>query len=183
MLFWHIEHVYLVNPIVAATWNMYRFTADENSGKTYFIDTSKIYEELSDDWKDFLQKCIANSGDKIMADSNDPAIKQYQEYSVVKNHWITGKKVIRIHLNRSESELNKLSKYDNRIPSKEEQEKFFEISKYINNRIIVDMAGLMFHKWQQGDLLIPDMFKLAHAVTGGFDPADREFCGKWGMQG
>ncbi len=182
MLFWHIEHVYLVNPIVAATWNMYRFVADENSGKTYFIDTSKIYEELSDDWKDFLQKCIANSGDKIIADDDDPVINECKEYSVVKDHWITGKKVIRIHLNRNEFELNKLSKYDNRVPSREEEEKFFEISKYINNRIIVDMAGLMFHKWQQGDLLIPDMFKLAHAVTGGFDPEDREFCGKWGMQ-
>jgi hypothetical protein len=40
----------------------------------------------------------------------------------------------------------------------------------------------MVHRWQQGDLIIPDMFKLAHAVTGGFKSEDREFRGIWAYQ-
>lgn len=184
LVFWHIEHVYLPNPISVATWNMYKFDADENTGKTYFIDTSKLYEELSEDWQNFLQKCTAKSENigQSERDKDDPEMKKSEEYTVVKDHWITNKKVIRIHFNRNEDRLNKLGKFDGRAPSKEEEEKFFEISKYINKKVTIDMENLMFHKWKKGDLVIPDLFKLAHAVTGGFDPKDREFCGKWGVQ-
>ena len=31
-------------------------------------------------------------------------------------------------------------------------------------------------------LVIPDLFKLAHAVTGGFKSEDREFRGIWGYK-
>lgn len=35
----------------------------------------------------------------------------------------------------------------------------------------------MVHQWQKGDLLIPDLFKLAHAVTGGFVQNQRQLDG------
>jgi alpha-ketoglutarate-dependent taurine dioxygenase len=183
MLSWHIEHVHHANPICGATWNMYKFTADENSGKTYFIDTSKIYDLLPEEWKNFLKKCKAQSSLKsMMTDSKDPQNKQISEYDVIKKHWITDKEIIRINFPNNIKNLHKLIKYNNDVPTLEQSQKFLEISAYITKQVWENKDLIMFHKWKQGDLLIPDMFKLAHAVTGGFSPEDREFRGMWGLQ-
>ena len=38
------------------------------------------------------------------------------------------------------------------------------------------------HKWKQGDLVIPDMFVMYHALTGGFSSDEREFVGIWSLR-
>ena len=45
-----------------------------------------------------------------------------------------------------------------------------------------DESIRIVHDWKQGDLVLMDAFKLAHAVTGGFKPEDREFTGIWGYR-
>lgn len=180
MLGWHIEHVYGANPICAATWNMYKFNSNENNGKTYFIDTSKIYKDLSEDWQEFLDECTAISLNS--SDADTVKLDNYNEYNVIQKHWITGDSVIRIPFRKGINYLDMLSKYKQESPTLKQKEKFFEICTYINNKIWNDKSVVLFHKWRRGDLLIPDMFKLAHAVTGGFNPTDREFSGKWGYQ-
>ena len=182
MLNWHIEHVHHENPISAATWNMYKFSENEESGKTYFIDTSKIYDSLPLDFQEFLQKSQASSKNFMMSNQNDPRNKIETNYHVLKKHWISGKMVIRVNFPKDNKSFDELSFYDGQKPNNEQKEKFIEICKYINNEIWNNKNLIMYHKWRQGDLLIPDMFKLAHAVTGGFDPQNREFCGRWGLQ-
>lgn len=184
MLNWHIEHVHHQNPICAATWNMYKFNANENSGKTYFIDTSIIYKNLPEEWKNFLKLCKATSENIMMSNSDDPQNQISVDYDVIKKHWITGDEIIRIVFPKDieNDKLNKLSKYNNEDPTEEQKELYLKICKYINNEIWNNQSLVIFHKWKQGDLLVPDMFKLAHAVTGGFKPEDREFRGMWGVQ-
>ena len=38
----------------------------------------------------------------------------------------------------------------------------------------------MVLKWQQGDVAVPDLFKLAHAVSGGFIQNQRTLQGQFG---
>jgi hypothetical protein len=38
----------------------------------------------------------------------------------------------------------------------------------------------MVLKWQQGDLAVPDLYKLAHSVSGGFTKNQRTLSGQFG---
>ena len=38
----------------------------------------------------------------------------------------------------------------------------------------------MVHKWQEGDLAVPDLYKLAHSVSGGFVENQRTLQGQFG---
>jgi len=171
MLKWHMEHIYYDNPIVAATWNMVTFNTDNNNGKTYFIDSEKIYATMPDDWKNFLESCTVNGR------STDVG-----SFNVIKNHWITGNKVLRMMVTTDEERLVHSFFVNDNAPSEKEIKLFKEIILWFGNEVNTNEDIRIVHKWKQGDLVIPDMFKLAHAVTGGFNPIDRKFIGIWGYK-
>jgi alpha-ketoglutarate-dependent taurine dioxygenase len=175
MLSWHIEHVYYENPIVGATWNMVVFNTDNNNGKTYFVDSEKLYEKLPLKWKNFLNNCVLSPNDFNLSNS-------FKNYLPVKNHWITNNPVIRMKISYSNEEINSLVSVNDQEPTEEHKEIFKEIAVWFGDQVMNNKDIRLVHKWQKGDLVIPDMFKLAHAVTGGFDPIDRKFVGIWGYQ-
>jgi alpha-ketoglutarate-dependent taurine dioxygenase len=173
VLGWHIEHVDHNNPIIASFWNMYKFSANPESGKTLFVNTMDIYNELPEISKEFLLKSeyTSNKYDKPFT---KPAIAK---------HWWTSDPVIRIDITHFGSEKDFLSKFDNRIPTEDEIDTFTEIRNYFINRIIQNNEDLVYaHKWQEGDLVVSDLFVLAHSVTGGFKSEDRAFTGLWARQ-
>jgi alpha-ketoglutarate-dependent taurine dioxygenase len=170
MLNWHIEHLHYSNPIVAATWNMITFNTDTNNGKTYFVDSEKIYNRMPDEWKNFLEVCTIN-GKNFNADN----------FKLVKDHWITGNKVVRMKVTDLKEGTEDLFMVNENTPTKEDVDLFNEILVWFGNEVINNEDIRIVHKWKQGDIVIPDLFKLAHAVTGGFDPADRKFIGIWGF--
>jgi alpha-ketoglutarate-dependent taurine dioxygenase len=171
MLRWHIEHLHYDNPIVAATWNMITFNTNENNGKTYFVDSEKIYNSMPSDWKNFLESCTING-------------KHFnvENFKLIKNHWITGNKVIRMKVSVAEEKTQDLFFINNNVPTEEDVTNFNKILLWFGNQVINNEEIRIVHKWQQGDIVIPDLFKLAHAVTGGFDPIDRKFIGVWGYK-
>ena len=57
-LSWHMEHTDYKNPIIGATWNMYKMECDSKLGRTGFVDTTVLYENMPDSWKAFLYNCI-----------------------------------------------------------------------------------------------------------------------------
>lgn len=175
VLDWHIEHPFFTNPIVGALWNMYIFNTDENNGKTYFVDTRLIYKLLPEDWKEFLNKSIANTYSYNHTQS-------MHQCKVVTPHWITGEPVIRMQLHRIENGWHDLYQFDGRSPTQEEKDKFIEIATWVMNEIINNEDIRIVHKWKQGDIVVPDLYCLAHAITGGFSPKDREFTGLWSYQ-
>lgn len=180
MLKWHIEHVYYKNPIVASTWNMSTFTTDSDNGKTYFVDSEKVYNAMSDDWKHFLLKCITNTIEFDNKNGNSTMVKY--DYNVIKNHWLTENPLIRMRVLKDSESPSALVLFDGQEPTQEQTEKFNEISFWFSNQVKNNEDIRIVHRWEQGDLFVPDMFKLAHAVTGGFDPKDRQFTGIWGHQ-
>lgn len=174
MLGWHIEHVHYLNPIVLGTWNMFHLTSTYGSGKTYFVDTSIVYNMLDKEVKDFLNSCTLQ---RVLLDSLNSSYEKF-EYKAIAKHWITGLPVIRIPMfSGSDSPLIYIN---GKVPTDKDHEKFKEILKNISNIIKNDTNIRISHTWEQGDLVVMDAFKLAHAVTGGFDPKDREFTGMWG---
>jgi len=157
---WHVEHTYYANPIVASTWNMYNFKTDNENGKTYFIDTNVVFEMLTDDEKQFLLNSRITEPDE---------------------HWLTGKPIIRFTI-LPQPCMVRLVSYKGTEPSQDDLTYFETIIRKIEYIIWNNEDIRIVHKWQQGDLVIPDMFKLAHAVTGGFKAEDREFRGIWGYK-
>lgn len=192
MLGWHVEHCYYDNPIVAGTWNMYHLKAAPGAGKTYFVDTSIVYEMLDNDSQDFLKTCKLNA-------KNFGLDNIFPPYKTIVDHWITGKPVIRMPIeehwsefgpddenyiksNHESYEVNILHSVNDKSPTKEEYKKFSDIAKRVGNIVRNDESIRIAHQWEQGDLVFMDAFKLAHAVTGGFKPEDREFSGIWGQR-
>jgi alpha-ketoglutarate-dependent taurine dioxygenase len=175
LVFWHLEHVYYKNPIVAATWNMLVFNTSKENGKTYFVDSSKLYEKLPDEWKNFLNNSVVNTNEE------DPETT-IDNFSPVGIHWMTNKPVIRLLLDKSNGSTNKLVSINGQTPTKEELRTFKDICIWFNHEVTTNEEIRMVHKWQKGDLVLVDLFKLAHAVTGGFDSIDRKFVGMWGYK-
>jgi alpha-ketoglutarate-dependent taurine dioxygenase len=172
-LVWHLEHVSYQNPIVSGTWNMEIFTTDSENGKTYFVDSEKIYNRMSNDWKDFLSLCLVKS--KI----------SQKTYRPVQEHWITKNPTLRLDVDNLKFNINytELVSVNDNIPAENDFIVFNEILQWFSNEVFNNEDIRVVHKWQQGDLVLVDIFKMVHAVTGGFKPSDREFTGIWGYKG
>jgi alpha-ketoglutarate-dependent taurine dioxygenase len=173
MLAWHIEYPYYSNPIVIGMWNMFKLTAPIGAGKTYFVNTSVIYNMLNIDDRNFLKSCILR-GPKFKEFNS---FYQDKEHYAISEHWITKLPIIRIVLNRNCE--NTLAYVNGILPTKQEEKRFEKIVYKIINIIESDESVRIVHTWKQGDLVIMDG-SLAHAVTGGFTHDSREFYGMWG---
>lgn len=171
ILGWHVEHPYYTNPIIAGVWNMHVFNTDPDNGKTYFYDTSKLYDRLPLEWQQFLSRCVVNAYSYSMD-------KMFSSTAVAL-HWLTGKPTIRIPLTGLKEGFNDLKLYDDKNPSQQENEMYLKIANAIADMVNDDEEFRIVHKWNQGDIVIPDLFRMAHAVTGGFDSRDRIFTGLW----
>lgn len=170
---WHLEHVDFDThtPIIAGVWNMLKFDADPDSGKTYFVDTAKMYKNLTDEEQDFLSKSLV---EWYETDGSGPFYTP-----AVQPHWVTGEPVIRIDIRTVVSSPEMLYEYDGRKPTEEEKQEFVRLRNFYMDEIRLNEDIRLVHKWKKGDLVIVDLFKNAHAVTGGFSSEDREFTGEW----
>jgi alpha-ketoglutarate-dependent taurine dioxygenase len=173
MLGWHMEHLYMSNPIVVGFWNMYKFLADSNTGKTFFYDSRTLYKLIPDDWKDFLASCV------IDASLNVNVLDDTNHTSAISRHWLTNDYMIRIPLHDIGDDPNPLVYFAGLPASNEQKDQYEEITKGIKELLLGDTFRTFEHKWKQGDLVIVDIHSMLHAVSGGFDPADREFRGMW----
>ncbi len=175
ILSWHLEHVdydeYI--PLVAGVWNMRVFNCDPESGKTYFIDSKKIYNEIyTEEEKDFLRKCKAK-WIEIKPDGRN--ITNYVD--IVQPHWKTKEEQIRVELHYFNA--TSLHLFQGFEPNKDQIDTFHNLINRFEAEVRQNENLRIVHKWEEGDILVPDLFSLAHAVTGGFKSEDREFTGYW----
>ena len=177
LLAFHMEHTDYINPMVGATWNMYLFTGDSKNGRTAFVDTSEIYKKMSKDWQMFLSNCIEIIEKDTKVSDTEYELKKYK-IQCVENHWFDNKPTIRIDLDCPDN-INGIEFVDKKEVTKEDLLLFQEIKNFVFDEIIKNESVRLYHEWKQGDLVIVDLFKMAHAVYGGFFPNEREFCGYW----
>jgi alpha-ketoglutarate-dependent taurine dioxygenase len=171
MLFWHVEHPHYANPIVASTWNMYKFTTDSENGKTYFVDMEKLFIRLPEEYKDFAKRCLLyNTYNKTI-------------YNFIGYHWISNNPVIRTsNIYQGLDKVIDPVSSDIVDPTEDDFLIYKKMSSWIQKEVTTNLDIRIVHKWKQGDIVMPDMYKMCHAVTGGFDSKDREFTGIWGYR-
>ena len=175
LIHWHMEHTDFLNPIIGASWNMHLFTCDTSIGRTGFVDTTVLYESMPKDWQDFLLNCIEVTNKEIILEGTK-AISN-NEIECIKKHWISGKPTIRIDLDtRNVVGIKKINKDE---VTEDDLDLFKTIKEFVFNHIYHNDNIKLVHEWQQGDIVIADLFRMAHAVYGGFYPEERDFTGVW----
>lgn len=171
ILDWHIEHVDYdaYCPLVAGLWNMWKFNCEPGTGLTYFVDTTKVYALLDESEKQFLL-------DSEISWTDSYGFGPHYGVAAVP-HWLTSEPTIRVEITLHVKTT--LHSYKGSSPSEADVDTFNTIHGKIMNIIENNLDLRHVYEWQQGDILIPDLFSMAHAVTGGFDPKDRSFTGHW----
>jgi alpha-ketoglutarate-dependent taurine dioxygenase len=184
MLNWHTEHVQNEgDSFHGATWRMEKFNCPDDSGHTYFVDMTKMFNDLSIEDQEFASKCVSQI--EIRESTYSPegvqTIKEAkQSFKMVRPHPITGEKTLRVFLGSEYPENIYLNEFDGREPIKEEKDNHLRLVKQICKDVWQNEDIRMIHKWQEGDLAVPDLFKLAHAVSGGFVENQRTLQGQFG---
>ena len=168
LITWHLEHNWRKTPTVAGIWNMQTFTCGEENGKTLFVDTGVIFKMLQKEDQDFLKKCKS-----YMYTETD-----VKTIDCVKKHWYTGDEILNMDLYVDHSR-DYLVECDGKAPSEDKINRFRKIQNFVMDQVLNNRSIRIVHKWNQGDLLIPDLHKLAHTVTGGFSPEERFFEEMW----
>lgn len=168
---WHNEHFWRTSRTVASIWNMKIFTCSEEKGKTWFVDTKVVWDMLNQKDQEFLKKCTSfayDLGNKYVT-------------TPVTRHWKFGYEMLQFDFAIGDGK-EYIDTFNNRKPTFEEINNFNRILLFAKYQVKNNLDIRIVHKWKQGDILIPDLFKLAHTVTGGFRPEERYFECIWGFQ-
>lgn len=171
MLDWHIEQVYYIYPILAGAWNMTRFTAEKGIGNTRFVDSTALYKDLSREEQEFLDKSVV-IWDKPFNLGKGPFYTKAVDY-----HPRSGEPVIRVETDQGCYLHPELHLWDRQEPTEEQSVMFKAIMQKIKTRLNEDTDIRLTQEWEQGDLLIVDLFRMYHSVMGGFRYNERVFTG------
>lgn len=164
---WHLEHVRSSNPNIASSWNMLNFKCSPTSGSTGFVDCVEVYNDLKEEWKQFLSKSLVIDSQHEFA----PRIPVMQ-------HPNTEENILRL---RPEG-MEELHYFDGR-PANDNEKKYFSIiSKWFNEQIFKNEMRQKWWFWDEGDVLFPDLLVMAHAVKGGFKTEERSFSRFWAFK-
>jgi alpha-ketoglutarate-dependent taurine dioxygenase len=178
LLMWHIEHMGHKNPAIGATWNMEKFSCERDAGSTLFVNISDVYDTFSEEDTSFLKKCEVSAiqyWDKPKSEKQQPAT-----HDAVELYEPSGRHALRLNAVFKYGEDSfYLERFEGRKPSEEENERFYELALKFTKLVHNDEDLQQIHLWQENDLLVVDLFLMAHAVFGGFKPSERSFYGLW----
>ena len=177
---WHLENIQQENPQVAASWSMEKCECPTTSGKTFCVNMSDFYLNLPDKWKSFLEHLTIEIN--IENDNNgvvfvDKNIQEKNIKPVVQEHYLNKNKVLRIPFYEEDY---KPYQYNGCELTEDDLNVFTEIKDYIQKNITDNLDSNNYISWEKGDLVIIDLFTIAHAVSGGFNIGERIFSRIWG---
>lgn len=178
-LSWHLEHMGHHNPAVGATWNMEKFKCETGVGNTMFVNISDVYDMFNKDDADFLKRC------KVAAfygwSLDEPGHQQIPAlHDAVEMYEPSGRNALRLSaLFKYDRDTYYLHSFDDRSPTEEENSRFLELSLFFTKTVHHNEDVQQAHIWNEGDLVVVDLFLMAHAVLGGFKPEQRFFHGYW----
>lgn len=170
---WHIEQVFYVYPVLAGTWNMYEFTADPTSGHTHFADSIELYNMLSKDDRDFLEKCVVK-WDKAIG-----PVAGWGPYltKVVDVHPNLHVPLLRVETDGGCIIRPSLHAYDGDAPTQEQTDRYESLYSWLKETLRHDLNIRYVQRWMQDDMVLVDLFRMYHAVTDGFGYGSRKFRG------
>lgn len=164
---WHIEQVYLTSPPMAGIWYLEKFTGEHGSGETRFMDSSKLYENLTESDKEFLNSVIV-FWDKPTNSGVGPFYTK-----VVDQHELINKPVLRIETDNGCFIKPTVYSVAGKAPSKDDEDRFQSLVLLLKTELYENEADRYSQIWQEGDFLIVDLFRMYHAVMGGFNFGER----------
>ena len=171
VLDWHIEQVYYVHPILAGVWNMTDFTATKGHGNTRFVDSIEIFKSFSEEDQDFLSKSV------VKWDKQSPQGFGPYYTNVVQPHPISGYPTLRVETDQGCMLYPELYGWGGAEATEEQKIKFADLQNRLKDILNNDETMRYSQEWEQGDLLIVDLFRMYHAVMGGFSFGERKFTG------
>ncbi len=175
---WHIENVERENYQTGALWHMRKFECDPDSGQTGFINMVKFFDQMNDDWKNFLKTCTVsslNQADEFGVMSEVEFSESLPQRNIVVPHYTNQKLIYRPSLSGKEI----LRRVNGAIPLGEEYLLFKEIEEWTINQTVNSPSNQTWFKWDLGDTIIIDLSVMAHAVKGGFNLGERYFSRIW----
>lgn len=167
MLDWHIEQTYFVYPPLAGLWCMDKLICPPGHGNTKFMDSNEIYNLLSKDEQDFLKDSIF-IWDKPANSEVGPFYNK-----AIELHPVSDIPIIRIESDGGCYILPTLYSLAGKRPTEEQFNKFQEIVSKLKNTLYSNQEIEYVQEWQEGDFLIVDLFRMYHAVMGGFKYQER----------
>lgn len=171
LLDWHIEQVYYVTPILAGLWNMHHFSAQKGAGSTQFMDSCQLYQDLEEEDKKLLADAIM-FWKKQMQHGSGPFYTRAVDF-----HPLSKKPTLRIETDRGCEVPPRLIALGKNPATEVEKNKFDLIVQKLKLQLHSNKELLLVHEWEQGDLLIVDLFRMYHSVLGGFNRGERKFKG------
>jgi alpha-ketoglutarate-dependent taurine dioxygenase len=171
VLDWHIEQVYYVHPILAGIWNMTTFTGPNGSGDTRFVDSIELYGLYSENDREFLANSI------VVWDKPAPHGKGPFYTKVVDAHPVSGLPLLRVETDQGSYAMPKLHTYAGAPATEEQIARLDELLAMLKDNLNENTSIRYSQHWQQGDLLVVDLFRMYHAVMGGFSAGQRKFTG------
>lgn len=167
VLDWHIEQVYYKCPPLAGIWCMKEITCPPGNGNTLFADSNEIFESLSDEDKEFLSGAVV-SWDKPANDHVGPFYTK-----AVDLHPVTSIPILRVETDQGCYVMPALHSLYNRPATADEAKRFEEIMAAVKTKLKTDYDLRYVQQWEPGDMIIVDLFRMYHAVLGGFNYNER----------
>jgi len=201
---WHVEGVSMKNTQSASMWWMYNFTAEPGTGNTGFVDMERLATKLPQNYRDLLEKSkvvhMPNWQHKPESmdgfrDTFEAKVDAFTEIIWTKDGDLnkashsrppleispkTGFETLRVCPCKAPwGPQDYLLSVDNRKPTDDEKALFSEFFEWLYDEITNNAANQIWWEWQEGDAVIPDLFRMAHGVKAGFQPGERSFHGFW----
>lgn len=167
MLDYHIEQTFFVYPPLAGMWCMEKIICPPGHGNTKFVDSNEVYNLLSKEEQNFLKDSIF-VWDKPAGGEVGPFYNKAIDF-----HPTSGLPIIRIETDGGCYITPTLYSLAGKAPTKKQSNKFAEIFSKIKNKLYDNKEIEYEHQWEDGDFLIVDLFRMYHAVMGGFKYQER----------
>jgi len=204
---WHLENTFFEYPQIGGGWFMHTFTCSPHVGRTGFVNSIELFNDLSEEDKDFLRRCLivctpsSDWGDTTECHGSIQFLEQVKEgklkieitepdggkvpafsKAAVCQHPVTGEEILRISPKNPPYRGDYLLRVDDRLPTNSELDHFDKINSWVEYEVRVNRQRPYWYEWTQGDFLIVDLFCLIHGVMGGFEVGERIFTGFWAFQ-
>jgi alpha-ketoglutarate-dependent taurine dioxygenase len=161
---WHIEQVFYINSVLAGTWNMVHFDAPPKAGRTYFADSTEVYELLSERDKGFLDKVVVEWDKPI-----GPKTGFGPFYTrAVDSHPISGRPTLRLETDGGCIITPNLYKFDGEDPTDKQLATYKRLYDWLRFELVENEGLRYVQDWSEGDMVLVDLFRMYHAVTDGF---------------
>lgn len=201
---WHLEGVSKKHPQRAALWHMTNFKTSPLNGQTGFVDMQALLGKVPEIWSTMLKNAdiihlpnwqhppasdeeykrvfedkVARGERKIWTEDGDVFVASFARKAVETNP-ATGEDTLRVCPCQAQWGVqDHLLLVDGRIPTDDEQNKFEQFLEWLRYEIIENDENQIWWQWNEGDLILTDLFRMAHGVNGGYNEGERNFHGYW----